>query len=333
MYCPNCGGANAPTNNNCTHCGAVLPAEHYTPSRVEVLSRRIHTDAPAGMSLADHERLVHSRVREVATGPVFLVAMICYCASVLFQLIAFAETSIVSQLSATLSQLGISSSELDGLGDFLTILQFICMLPGILTAAGLVMVFVSAQNAGSTGKISSSGLTIIHVLQIISLVLVSVVAGLGLLALFGALGAASDYYGVEDVISTTIFIYILIMGFSITYLSFIVRSVSAAKRTLETGIADTGVSVFVGVMCCISGGFTILGMLSDGIDLASLLSGVATLLFGVVIFLYKSAMSSVAYISAVSAPAPVAPPPMSPASSGSFVPTWKRLEMEEQNNR
>ena len=348
MYCPNCGGANADSYGHCTHCGAKLPADHYQPSARPSRDAMLAQSRPTAAvpTLAEQETVVYKSIQNLCTGPVFIVALICYCASIISQLIDINSFNLLAQLdfgSGSSAVFGHATDEItDFFSGYLSGFMFLLMIPGILTAVGLVITFFSAQSYRESGKISAVGLRIIWVLQIISLVFICLLTLMVIFILMiPLLGSDGD--------GLVMFLFLIIvgaLGLSITYSAFTIKTISTAMHTLDTGVPDSGVSGFVGVMCCISGAssvFSALGTMNIYFNLSGFASGAAMILFGVMIFQYKNLMSSLeamsystptfsatpSYSSTGYSPAPSRPEP--PASG--YIPTWKRIQMEEENNR
>lgn len=319
MLCSRCGQTSPEGSTFCQACGAPLtaPAPMYQPAYVPQIPRHPVVEA----------------VRSVAASPLFLVAVIFFTVALVFSVLASGESA-----SATYDMLNEMFMDMDVdyvipsyagsvLSSGAIIGGIIGAIPTILVAVGLWMVYAAAKK--DEPGISTGGLTLLWVMQIISLVGVCVLAGLLALVLLLALlvggVAAAD---IPDAESTAALIVIGIggliiaglMALVIVYRVKVMKMVNTVRQTLMTGVPSDKISMFVVVFCFISGGFSVISGLSSLLfatymtALSTLASAVATILFAVAALKYREAMRQLMM------PAPMAYAPAQPEYAPPYVP-------------
>ena len=209
---------------------------------------------------------------------------------------------------------------------------FFVYLPAFLTIIGLWITYISAVGQHS-GRIQTAGLDIIYWVQFVLCVLLNIGFVLVLFNLVGVAVEASEYgqigRNISDMIVQVLFIWILVGVFAEIYFLKIIATIKKVKNAIETSEPDASVSVFVAVICIISGSLSVLASLVSGFSLITVTSGASTILFGVVIFIYRGMMQElVVERYCFKKPEVVSSPGYASAPRQDYVPTWKRVEME-----
>lgn len=314
MFCPNCGTQNEDRYAFCKQCGSKLTSVPATPAPAPAPS-----PAPfAGQShAAGQPHPVWNAVKEIASSPLFLTAIIAFSLSLLLQAVQMFRFpgDFLSRVGEIARFAEIDYDEIAPLMSFsqgaFSAFAVIALIPSVLVAVGLWMTYVSAQDRENPGM-KTAGLTMIKVIHVIQLVFISItLAFTGILFLFldlliaGRLGFSSDIsdilpYGflslsvfflvIVEVICFTVLILVLL------YYAKIIRSINTVKRTLQSGVPSDKVSGFVAVIAYILAGFQALSALSSlamgnlfgtGVALSSATSMIC---FGILIYRYKNAM-------------------------------------------
>lgn len=187
-------------------------------------------------------------------------------------------------------------------------------IPVILMAIGLWMFYASCRNV-SHGGVSTSGLTIIKVLMIISMVFLCLAGFVlvigGLVISFNPSYFFDDYtsyyspfYGIgAGIIMAVIFISVALLALMVVYITRIIKVINRVKRVAQTGMPNNEISMFAVVMFYIMAGFNVIsafGSLTDmyisplGI-LQSLVSAATFVLGAVILMKYRKEMTMLMY--------------------------------------
>ncbi len=220
-------------------------------------------------------------VRKLATSPLYLTMAIAYSVSLLMRLIVSVTgvnamaNLIVSALMPILYEADMEYMvyeiqdmlySMSGTGVFTAILS---MLPTILVAVGMWMVFVSAKNR-TAPSMKTSGLTMIKVINIINMVAVDIVYALLLIACIVGMVAAGSYAEEELTIVMAV-VLILLIGIAVLvnlYYGKINKTINTMKSVITTGRPSDQVSGFIGVMCYISAVLSIISVISSLVALS-----------------------------------------------------------------
>lgn len=288
------------------------PARPVPPRPVQPVYNQPRTSAPPKLPKSDYEKLVRQTFVDRVKSPVFLISVIFFTLSILFGFLdSMNAASTIETMLSLFSELGVSTREfrdaLEGFGNVNFGLALFTSAPGILTVIGLWIVYGGASS--NDGRGSVGGFTVLQVSQYISLAGAGLAFLFGFGALFGScamIGEAqsryssysSSYYyssSRSDALGAaqmTIFFSMLVLlgvaAFVVWYVTRILTTIANVKATAENAVADSDVSVFVGVMLFIGGGCSLLTF-----NLSGLTSGVAMIMFGVQLFMYRSAMAEV----------------------------------------
>lgn len=186
-------------------------------------------------------------------------------------------------------------------------------IPAILIAVGLWMFYTSCRNV-SHGGVSTSGLTIIKVLMIISMVFACFAGFIILIAGFVLAFDPSFYYDYGSyyssyynfgagIIAVAVFVLAAVLALIIVYITRVIKIVNRVKRVATTGMPNNEISMFAVVFFYILAGFNVISAFSSlgnmyisplGI-LASLVSAAAFIVGGMVLTKYKREMTMLMY--------------------------------------
>ena len=290
MFCPNCQTQNPDGVGFCGRCGTPLtaPAAPAAPAYGQ--------PAPAPVSPA------MAAVKKLCASPMVLIAAILFTVNFFLGLVNVITQSdeLGYAYAAILYEMGLSGTGLaDMLRDVVDLIipiYLIGSIPTIFVLIGLWITYTGNLNRqsplGSTG-----GLGLIKAGMIIEMIVMCLVMGLASIGTIGGGIALTDSYYSRDEAPYLIgmgFGFLLVLVFAIVYYVLILKSLTAAKVTLKTGKVVKRASAFVGVMCFITAAFNALSLLMNMEDMGalnlvvSLCSVTAAVLFGILIFSYRS---------------------------------------------
>ena len=205
------------------------------------------------------------------------------------------------------------------LEDVSLVASIVGMIPGFLMAAALWNIYGNCSSRKD--RIGTAGLTTIFVINLVQLVLSSLVL-LGCEVLLGCIYfSAESLFGADAELMESVILIIggilfAIFAFMLVYHIHICTTVSNVRSTLKTGAPNRKVSRFVAILCFISGALMIFSgvenFLSAGMaalgslyattvyyplstvfflsGASSLLTAVMYIIFGSLIFSYRSKM-------------------------------------------
>ena len=348
MFCQKCGAALPDDSRFCTECGTVLasgtprPAPTYAP----VAPAYIPPAPVQPQVFSDHP--VVAAIKKLGRSPLFLIATIFYTLVQLFNLVQYVGNVSGNNVYAfmqALEGLQLPYDVMRGIADALSSVSgpsnFVSLLFGILVMSGLWAVY--GASVSKRPRAGTAGLTMIFVTLLLDLILVCLCLLIVLIVLLIALSAISVGAGAEAeaaLIAVLVVIGVIagIMAYMLVYDIKIFNSISRIKASLRTGTPDHKISGFVAVMCFIGSGFGLIGSAMSLVGslpylrwmtvfnwialVIGIMGNVIPLLFGILIFMYKSKMKKFlapiapkpSYVAPVSAPvAPVAPVVETPA--------------------
>lgn len=298
-YCSKCGNQIGDEISFCSRCGAMVGQVHKVQSGNPVI------DA----------------IKKLGSSPLFLTAVIAYTIAIILSPISSALVSGSPAFMSYIYQMEeifgsdyyplyyfMNSSEGAVLRTIVTLITtFIEMIPVILIATGLWIIFISARDRKSD-RIRTTGFTIIKVIIIISLVFLCLwlaVAELFLLIAFVI--AANNYYGasVVSVFGVLMVIIPLCFTIGIVYYVKVIKTLNTVKRAATTAVPCERVSRFVGICCFISatisaiGSVNVISNLISGygfmftLFLSGICNAVSSASFGILIFKYRKRMTEI----------------------------------------
>ena len=285
MFCQSCGTKNPDGVRYCAGCGRPMlyPGNTATPAQMQ-------TDVPRVPNITPQMRQkwkadVDAGVCRVFSSPLMLVAILFFTIAQALNVLSLTDKSeamlLVEQYIGNLA---------GGADDLILLVQLVSLLPGLLMALALWLIWIGGQNP-SGKSLQSTGLTIIYVIEVISCVLINMMFVLLLLSLVGAISAVNRFVGSSDGASVLLLLMFVVGIFALVNLYYfkIFSTISRVQNTLRKSTPDSGISGFVGVMCIVFGALSLLSGLFNG-DWVALAQSVANILFGSLIFVYKGTM-------------------------------------------
>lgn len=278
---------------------------------------------------------VCATLKSLATSPLLIIAAACYTLILVLNVFLSGSAMDANSLYPLLREMGMSYRDINammsGTQSYYIIGLIIGMIPSILVAIGMWVTIASGTNHRSR-NMTTSGLTIIQVIQIIMTVL-SGLAILLLLLMVIILSGTVTRYAEEATVILAIcgFVVIAAGAFVIFYNVMIISTISKIKESIRTNTPNSRVSMFVAVMCIISGSFSALSVLSSLITpsfggtyfvislLSSILNALCPILLGALLIVYRGRMRQLedevdGRFAPVYVPAPVVP--VAPVYSG-----------------
>ncbi len=316
MICPKCGAQIPDDSAFCTSCGAQIAQAAPQPAPQPAYAQPAPAyaqPAPAFAPQPAHDAAlpVRKSLKELITSPLFIIAAIGLTVALILGIVtAFnASGSVAGMLEDALDQIAdqveIPASDMrdirkmfDEIPDvqISPVSVIVGQLPSILMCVGVLMLLASGLS--SSERINPSGLTIIKVLNVITLVLTCIGFGLGLLALIASIVITA----VENVEAAPIILGIVTIPvaiaavFVILYYAKLVKTINTMRKVVETESPSDKVSAFVAVLCIIGGvgsGISFISSLVSGAILTALAdacNAAALICFGLIIFKFRERM-------------------------------------------
>ena len=289
MFCPNCGSPVPDHASFCGKCGNKLTDEP-TP-----VGGAAFNPNPAPRDPQTWDAYFLMRWKDFLSSGLVVTLL---CCATLLQLLGAAANPMES-IYDVMGTFGVPSyyirDALGGVSAMMNSAKLIGMVPGILTVVSLWLMFVDARKGGP--RLSTTGMTIIQVLQTIGLVGICLVFGILLIALLAAMSEISNSYYYSSSASSgmgvVIAIVIAIGVLCIFVYAKILSAIKSVKYTLTTFTPCYDSMMFVGVLSIIGGSIAALGalsMLSYGFSLSLILEAAVPILYGVVAIAYKNLM-------------------------------------------
>ncbi len=313
MFCSHCG-KQVESGKFCPYCGnPLVPTVTQTePVQQYPTYAPPYTQPVFGSPSSSR---VYDTIRSLAASPLFLVAAIAFTLTIVASLIfsQFTGTYIseaFQDLQQTMLDAGLDVQEIPGqlenaargtgiLG------TAISMLPTILIAAGIWMVYAAAKNRSK--PMSADGLTLLRVMQIIELVFLCFGAFMMILVFVMVMALAANYSSGgsrgEEILSHTapIIAIILVLALAIivvaiVYMAKLIKTIKTMRDTVTTGVPSDKVSGFVAVILIIGAvieiltGLSVLGFGGWPATVLQLLNATCGICFGILILRYKKAM-------------------------------------------
>ena len=260
---------------------------------------------------------VLNTIKTIGSSPMYLIAAIAYSVALALQLLVLDGGAVdMGQLMPGGSEIVYQISQ--GIG------QLIGSVPSILIAIGLWLMYAQCVS-DKEEAMRTGGLSLMKASTIVSLVLMCIALGLALLGglivliLFSQLqgelvpyfeeligeelGAAAGAIGVAFV-AIVIGVVVLVAAVYIVYQAMVIKSINTVRKTATTGVPSDRVSGFVAVVNIIAGAISVISFLGGIKDwqygfgavadsLASICSGVAMILFGILLMNYRKEMRAI----------------------------------------
>lgn len=299
MVCSNCGAVNPENAAFCQRCGA---------SFAQV--------SPTEVAFSQHP--VVDAAKRIGASKLFLVAAILLSVTLLLTGIntLFVDHDTLGELTSLAGELGVGENlgaldpeEVKGSS---AVGALIGMLPSILLTAGVWMTYAAASDRTTSGM-KTSGLTMIKVIMIVELVLLcvgTVVIEVLLSVAAGALFELGDTPSsaiLGALIGMLQIAWVPILALMIVYIALMISTINKVKKTVTTGVAYYKASGFVAVVNFIMAAPVVAVAFFGGAlqCISSLCSAATLVLFGILIFRYRSTLRPFAEMQTMP---PVSPP-------------------------
>lgn len=300
MYCPNCGRE--------LREGEVCNCRNTTPNEYAAGYQQPVYGAPSPYPVYPDTSPATPAIeilRRYGSSPLMLALVILLGAGWLFSSISVFFSADYG--SAYAYQYGM---HVEGLTNVMGFLSFI---PSALITVGVLLFYLNCRNP-KTQLVSTAGLTMVQVLFIVS---ASFLGLFCLLALIGlGIGGAGLSYSLSYLFDFDSSLMNMIIGFAmvfllvfvafyVIYFIFLMKTISAVKQTARTGVENIKVSMFIAVMCFIFGAFSVFGSFAQGFTftmVASLISGAASIVAGILLVGYRREIINLAMARANSYP-------------------------------
>ena len=262
----------------------VMPAARYNTSANESYNNSNYGGSnnesrPAGR--------LQSFVAEAASSGLFLVTTILFTAVLVINLLSsiitasFSGNLIMGVLDEVLYQAGYSFNDIGGIGVASSLVNgfsagtvvaaIISMIPSILIAVGLWLIFASAKSSQGT-SVKPTGFTIIKVMYLIFFWIMIVVGAIGIIILILSAVLTADYSGAAAaVFIVMIAIIAVVVALSCLYCSKIAKMLTSAREVGRGASDRLMVSTYVQVLTWIAGIFLAISAVAS-IGSAGLLS-------------------------------------------------------------
>ncbi|MBQ4150986.1 MAG: zinc ribbon domain-containing protein [Clostridia bacterium] len=330
MFCSNCGAKISDDSKFCNICGAkIIRAVAQAPtvsteSAPDIASAQAATP-PKDFNSSD-DRIstrnpVWAMIYNLAKSPLFLVAAIALTLSLV--LTVTVKNDLIETLEYAVDiideysyALGLDDDTFELFEKFIDIIYI--SLPAsilidtvIVAGMWITVYFIFFARASA---LKSSGLSAIKVCIIIKEVLLWIslaISEISMLIGIGKINKAIEkfeeftHHEAPDEMRKGIWIILLIgllaatiSGFVIAFFKGIRRSINTISYTLETGHASYEVSNYSAVICIVLGILSIFSAimyLTESLMFITLCNGISSLLFGWILFTYRSKMSAAIY--------------------------------------
>lgn len=339
MFCSNCGSQVVGNGKFCTVCGKAIVNNSAPVPAVP----QSYVPTPHRVAQENKERKWEDMFREgwrtFFGSPTVLITAIFYTAVQLVSLISMNST--MNSMDSMFESLGVNSSQVSEITSSMGIVSFLALVPGILTVIGMWLVYADSKSHYSA-PINTTGLSLIKGIQIFS-VAALVVAMIIMLTTLGSVEDKLSSHQVSSAVSTAKTIIIVVMLACFAFYGFIIYAINGMKQTADYCTpVRAGTAMGLGVVSIIFGALSLLGLLSAGFTLSGFMSSGASIMLGVVLCQYKTAMDELGYtktahysnknsISAISAypTGNVVSPNLAarPVQTNEYVPAWKRVQL------
>lgn len=263
-----------------------------------------------------------SAIKKVASSPVFLAGAIAYTVYAFFGFISSASMGMVTNymveimemMNMTFNEIQQAREIVSGMIGPLTVMSFVGMIPAVLTAVAVWLIYASAKDTASDG-IKTAGLSILKVIAVIQLVFLCVGSGLGIIAFsvlimilpnmpnvidgsfdtmnlgLGPNGSFNDEFAVNFIILfCVLFIIVLIIELIVGIIFNVsaIKTINGIKTSAETGKPFKKISMLLIVMLFV---LAVINFINASV--LSLALGVAYILFAVALLDLRREMEKI----------------------------------------
>ncbi len=253
-----------------------------------------------------------SLIRTMAVSVLFLVGAIGYSVYVLFELLGGIAggsgiVSLINRIMVTSG--GYSSMDYNAmqaisgvLGGMTVLSTLVSMLPALVIAAGVWLVFAAAKRNVFPGN-APVGLTMARVVVIIQLVFACIgiaIVELVCIIFMASMNSVTGYYGMTESLTGFLVLGMIALAavavVQIIYYLKLSGTIKRIKETLLTGQPDAGISLYVEIICYIGGATSALAALMSlvGLSVYGLLANAglstANICFAILLRQYRDKM-------------------------------------------
>lgn len=287
MICVQCGTSIPDDLQFCPQCGARQAPPTYAPPAYPAPARP--AVAPAAPADKWNRHFVKSWRRFVTSIPA-LALLVCATLVQILGLFGVADSGLLGAAIGSIAG-GDAAKEL---GDLFASVSFIGMLPGIVTVVAMWMLYLDARTPGP--RLNTTGMKILKILQIVTLVGTCIALGIGLLLMLGLSGGASKsgLGGLSDLLGVGAWLVALVGAVVIAYNVFVLKVIDAIKTTMETCNPNPTYAMILGVLQIVSGAISLISSFAGDFNFGTLLSVACTILYGVLLIQYKNLMEKLA---------------------------------------
>ncbi len=239
-------------------------------------------------------------LRSIASSKLFVFTASAFCAMILLKILSRIDTSfmwrVVTQILGDVDR-SLLSDLSPYLGGVSSISAIFSQIPMILVAVGLWITYATSTKKGE--RFNTAGLTIIKVLYTIGLVAMCVILALCMIVMLVATFTATNAEAAMYVFAVVIALDIA-FGAIIFWFAMVLRCVNVAKTAAheESGKhIGKNASAFVGVICYIYGGFSIIAAIINLVMLSILsfcsnaICAAVQICFGILIFRFRGELN------------------------------------------
>lgn len=309
MFCKDCGTQLENGAHFCPNCGSA----QAVPPPVQPVTPPVQPSTPPAEPATFADK-VRATAKKVGSSPAFLAATICFTLTLLLNLLSLTSASG----TFAYGDLFADQDLLAYIESLSLITGFINMLPSVLIAIGLLSTYSSCVSRKP--KVNTAGLTMIFVVKLVQLVFTCLALLVALIPMIIVYDTEQWQFNGADAAFEKAFCLAIIITLAVVFafvLLFYIKlctTVTNVRSTLQTGVPNKRASRFVGIVCFISGAFLILngigelmnaglqtlnGFYGESLSYTLFLAGISTLLnaatqilFGVLIFSYRSKMKA-----------------------------------------
>lgn len=299
MFCENCGAELKEGSKFCSHCGAPVKAvreesapqppvmetpkpywessdenERYDSGNAPAYGRADNFGGGTGGGYSPAGRL-QSLVGGMAASSLFLVTTILFTAALVLQLassigsVSLGGNMLSSIIESVAGQAGFSLDSIGGMGTInaamnalsagTIITTIIFMIPGILVAIGLWMIFASAKSAQGA-SVKPAGFTIIKVIILIYFWIMIVVGAIAIIGLILGIVLTADYDAAIIAFIIVIALVAVVVALVCLYYSKTAKMLTSAREAGRGASGRLMVSTYVQVITWISAIVMVIGV-------------------------------------------------------------------------
>ncbi|MBQ9762159.1 MAG: zinc ribbon domain-containing protein [Oscillospiraceae bacterium] len=354
MFCSNCGERIAGHGRFCASCGASVTGEiAKEPPMAASILNPVPERLPETQSWGERFR---TGWRAMTKSPLYLVFVVCFTLVQLMNLVAM-DSALDSTFAVADFLDGEGARIFNEVGAALDAMQFIIVLPGVLMAVGFWLIYIDSFSS-PLEPIKTAGLYVIlgvYIVNLCGVILMWLMLNSGVSDLRNQLGTyiPDELESVFSTVKGTIFIVCLIAA---AYNVLVIVAVSKMRQSADDcECVGASLAMAVGILSILSAIASVLGMLMSEFSFGGLLGCGSSALLGAVLITYKNGMDELEYLhihqysngyaQGASAAVIVGAYPTANTASpnylretgqttacnpSGYIPTWKRLQMEEE---